>query len=109
MNVFLSLLVLLLLVVPLYGADVKVEKQKLKISLEYENFVDTEQDEIRTSGLRATSLLHEKTHWGGVLVALDYKTGEKKIFYRHFNAGDLPALIWSNRAVTNVTIPVGQV
>ncbi|PWT87740.1 MAG: hypothetical protein C5B54_11805 [Acidobacteria bacterium] len=103
---FVCALVLLCNILPAVSSDFSIQKQKLKLSLEYENFVDTDQDEITTSGFKATYLLHAQAKLADKMILdLDYQTGAKTNFYRHFNAGDLSALIWSNRANATVTVP----
>lgn len=103
------LLLLLLYAIPLSGSNFLFEKQKLKLSLEYENYQNVQGSEIRTTGLKATYLLKAR----GALTeklqyTLDYQTGVKTNFYREFQAGELSPLIWSNRFLVNTSIPAGR-
>jgi len=103
------LLLLLLHSLPLCAFGFQLEKQKLKLALEYENYQSIQGSEIRTTGLEATYLLKargalaEKIHY-----TLDYQTGVKTNFYRDFQAGELSPLIWSNRFVINASVPVDR-
>ncbi len=103
------LLLLLLHALPLCASGFQFEKQKLKLSLEYENYRNVQGSEIRTTGLKATYLVKAR----GVLAekiqySLNYQTGVKTNFYRKFEAGELSPLIWSNRFVINSSIPVDR-
>ncbi|MCI0442209.1 hypothetical protein L0152_03200 [bacterium] len=97
-----------LLVCPV-AADVQIEKQKLKLSLEYENYVDLSSNEIRTTGIKATYLLKAKgsliqsAYW-----TLDLQSGAKTNFDRTFSVGNLSPLIWSNRLLARTIFPAGR-
>lgn len=91
------------------AADVQIEKQKLKLSLEYENYVDLSSNEIRTTGIKATYLLKAKgsltqsAYW-----TLDLQSGAKTNFDRTFSVGNLSPLIWSNRLFARTIFPAGR-
>ncbi len=86
----------------------QVEKQKLKLSLEYENYVDFVSNEVRTTGIKGTYLLKAKgpiagdSYW-----TIDLQSGIKTNFDRTFVSGNLSPLIWSNRVNVRTFIPAG--
>src|SRR5262245_28586269 len=91
------------------AAEVHIEKQKLKLSLEYENYVDLSSNEILTTGIKATYLLKasgsliKNSYW-----TLDLQSGAKTNFDRTFSVGNLSPLIWSNRLIARTYFPVGK-
>jgi len=91
------------------SADVQIEKQKLKLSLEYENYVDLDSNEILTTGIKATYLLKasgsliNSSYW-----TLDLQSGAKTNFDRSFTVGNLSPLVWSNRVVGRTYFPAGK-
>jgi hypothetical protein len=90
-------------------AEVQIEKQKLKLSLEYENYVDLSSNEILTTGIKATYLLKasgsltKTAYW-----TLDLQSGAKTNFERTFSVGNLSPLVWSNRLLARTYFPVGK-
>lgn len=104
----LCFLTLIALVAPV-AAEVHVEKQKLKLSLEYENYVDLSSNEILTTGIKATYLLKatgsliKSSYW-----TLDLQSGAKSNFDRTFTVGNLSPLVWSNRLVGRTYFPAGK-
>ncbi|HEY4490714.1 MAG TPA: hypothetical protein VI958_01895, partial [Acidobacteriota bacterium] len=90
-------------------SDFQIERQKLKLSLEYENYVGIQRSEIATSGLKATYLLKVNREIAKrLLVTLDLQSGAKTNFDRQFQAGRLPGLLWSNRATTSIYVPFNR-
>lgn len=101
-----TLLSLLAVTSALHASGFEVEKQKLKLSLEYENFLGT-RSEVSTTGLKATYLLKAKGNIAGkAFLNFDFQTRAKRNFARDFIGGELSPLIWSNRMTTSVTVPV---
>lgn len=104
----LGFFLLLMFVLP-GAAEVRIEKQKLKLSLEYENYVDLESNEILTTGIKATYLLKasgsliNSSYW-----TLDLQSGAKTNFDRSFTVGNLSPLVWSNRVIGRTYFPVGK-
>src|SRR5262245_39300649 len=104
----LCFLLLMTFVLPV-AAEVQIEKQKLKLSLEYENYVDLESNEILTTGIKATYLLKasgsliKSSYW-----TLDLQSGAKTNFDRSFTVGNLSPLVWSNRVVARTYFPTGK-
>ena len=98
-----------LLMLTFAAADVHVEKQKLKLSLEYENYVDLSTNEILTTGIKGTYLLKvngsliKNAYW-----TLDLQSGAKTNFDRSFSVGNLSPLVWSNRLVARTYFPIGN-
>lgn len=90
-------------------AEVQIEKQKLKLSLEYENYVDLLSNEILTTGIKATYLLKASGSLiGSSYWTLDLQSGAKTNFDRTFSVGNLSPLVWSNRVVTRTYFPAGN-
>src|SRR3989304_7030441 len=90
--------IVLLFCSPLDASDFTIEKQKPKISLEYQNFIDFNGNEISTSGLEATYLFKAKADIRKlVFLNVDYQTGIQANFDRHSVYGELPPWTWSNR------------
>ena len=91
------------------AGDLRIEKQKVKFSLEYENFVDEVGNEVRTPGPKVTFLLKaaadiaRKMYW-----SLDLQTGLKANLDTTFLAGDLSPLAWSNRVNLQASVPLGK-
>lgn len=91
------------------AGDFELQKQKLKFSLEYENFVDEVGNEVRSPGPKVTYLLKaggdiaKRTYW-----SLDLQTGLKANIDTTFKAGDLSPLIWSNRVNVQASVPLGR-
>jgi hypothetical protein len=104
----LGFLLLLMFVLPA-TAEVHIEKQKLKLSLEYENYVDLSSNEILTTGIKATYLLKasgsliNSSYW-----TLDLQSGAKSNFDRTFTVGNLSPLVWSNRVIGRTYFPAGK-
>jgi hypothetical protein len=98
-----------LLMIAFATAEVRVEKQKLKLSLEYENYVDLASNEILTTGIKATYLLKatgsltRSAYW-----TLDLQSGAKTNFDRTFTVGNLSPLVWSNRLLARTYFPIGK-
>lgn len=90
-------------------ADVQIEKQKLKLSLEYENFIDEVGNEVRTPGIKTTYLLKlgstpaKKLNW-----SLDLQSGLKSNLDTTFSVGTLSRFIWSNRVNLQGNVPIGK-
>jgi hypothetical protein len=104
------IVLLFLLTVSPVAAEVQfeVEKQKLKLSLEYENYVDFVSNEVRTSGIKATYLLRTKGPIAGdAYWTFDLQSGVKTNFDRTFESGTLSPLTWSNRLFLRTYIPAG--
>lgn len=103
------LLLHILILTPLYSfaSDFNLEKQKLKLSLEYENFIDINGNKISTSGLKAAYLLRalgdiqKKAYY-----SLDVQAGAKTNYPRQFQSGNLSPLTLSNRTAASITIPI---
>jgi hypothetical protein len=86
----------------------EIEKQKLKLSLEYENYIDPLTNEIRTTGIKATYLLKTRGPLAGdAYWSVDLQTGVKTNFDRTFSVGNLSPLIWSNRLNARAVVPAG--
>lgn len=91
------------------SADFQIEKQKLKFSLEYENFVDEVGNEITTPGIKTTYLLKmgstpaKKPAW-----SLDLQSGLKSNLDTTFTVGTLSRFIWSNRINLQGNLPIGK-
>ena len=94
---------------PVFASSFEIEKQKLKLSLESENFVDESGNEIRAPGGKVTYLakmradVKEKLFW-----VCDFQTGLKGNFDTSFQSGDLSPFAWSNRVNMQATVPVGR-
>src|SRR5574341_823784 len=85
----------------LEASEFDIEKQKPKIALDYQNFVDFDGNEVATSGIEATYLFKARADIGKFLyLNIDYQTGIQTFFDRHFISGELPPWIWSNRLTT---------
>src|SRR3954462_5414651 len=105
-------IVLLIFLLPhsfVIAGDIQFDKQKLKLSLEEETFVDEVGDEVRTPGIKATYLLKahsdikKKLFWN-----LDLQSGLKTNLDTTFNVGDLSRFIVSNRINLQGTVPIGR-
>lgn len=103
------LVILFLIFVSPITAEVQIEKQKIKLSLEYENYVDLSSNEIRTTGIKGSYLLKaigsltKTAYW-----TLDLQSGAKTNFDRTFSVGNLSPLVWSNRVLARTHFPVGK-
>lgn len=99
----------ILMLIPLFGfgSDFQLEKQKLKLSLEYENFIDINGNKISTSGLKAAYLLRalgdiqKKAYY-----SIDVQAGAKTNYPRQFQSGNLSPLTLSNRTAASITVPI---
>jgi hypothetical protein len=86
--------------------DFHLEKQKLKLSYEYENYVNLNGSEILTPGLKAGYFMKGTAEAGKkLLLNFDLQTGLKGNLTTHFKLGDLSRLTWTNRAFASATIP----
>lgn len=91
------------------AGDFQVEKQKLKFSFEYENFVDEIGNEVRTPGIKATYLLKTNATLAKKLTwSMDLQTGLKTNLDTTFQSGDLSRATWSNRANLQASVPIGR-
>ena len=92
-----------------WASEFTLEKQKLKLSFEYESFVDAFRNEVLTPGLKANYLFKGKGKLGSnVLYQIEYQTGAKTNLETTFQSGKLASFLWSNRFNTSVTIPFGK-
>jgi hypothetical protein len=92
--------------------DFQVEKQKLKLSLEYETFVGLQSGkaglaELRAPGLKTTYLLRAQAGGKRASLHLDFQTGLKV----NVNSPDIDIsrAIWSNRLQATLVIPCRSV
>lgn len=86
--------------------DFQLEKQKLKLSYEYEEYVGLKGTSLLTPGLKAGYFLKGAAKAGGkLLLNFDLQTGLKGNLKTHFDEGDLSRFIWTNRASATATIP----
>jgi hypothetical protein len=111
MKRFLIVVVLLSgLTFPLLASDFRIQKQKLKLALEYEDMVGIQQSgEIATGGVRASYLVKASGNVDEkIFLNLDYITGAKAYFQNSFDNGELSPFAWSNRLSAIATVPVGK-
>src|SRR5947207_10534252 len=71
---------------PAHGFDFHIEKQKLKVALEYENFVGTQGSQLLTPGLRTTYSLRASAEAASRLfLNFDLQSGAKINASTHFD------------------------
>ncbi len=91
------------------AADFRLDKQKVKLSLEYESFVDSFGNEVITPGVKGTYLIKGKAALpGSSILNFEYQTGLKANLHTSFDSGELAPFQWSNRLNSSLTIPFGK-
>lgn len=89
--------------------DFQLEKQKLKLSYDYENYVGLDGSEILTPGIKAAYMMKGAASAGQhFLLNFNLQAGMKTNIHTQFNVGDLSRFTWTNRLSVAANVPVNR-